>query len=823
MIREIKRKSGWFFIVALLLLATLTACDNESSDFSQQIEVGEVYLNTEFTENYAYRINYSFEFYVPNLIHGTLMHGGRLYFYYVDSVFPENDVDIDSYDADIEAFEPPTSTIIIESMYPDGTHVSRTEIADAGRFIHIAGFRITDEGNFALIFTDSHFERLSVESYLVYAEYTPQGTKLVRHEISEFVPSDVSSFYFVQAIFTENSIVLFATTDSGSIIYSLDNQLSISAHITLDTQPQAMLPMVQTQDGRLIIHYIEQVRNTSRSFLREFYSETATWGEVFPIYSTTIRALYPASTTTTFDFYLDDGIYLFGYNLEENEKTTILNWTESRTSAGTGSHLHFLDNGEFSILTDRGIFTDDRYVEHTILSRIDRADLPDYTVITLGGVDFSHNLYIRQHVMDFNRQSQTHQIEIVDYFPPGGDNIDWHAAYTRFSIDLMTGRAPDIIIGDRATMASLTNAGLLHDLYEFMDADPELNRSDFIPSILESLEAHDGSLPAIFYSFTISALATMADTVPNTDNWNFNEMLTLIEEAALTGATPIINSTQVELSAGAFVRRAMVAPDFDFIDLVENTVNLENEEFIRILEIAAANFPHVHAILDFNTWEAHARTLAGLDATSIAAGRMQRGEVLFHDTRLWQVSDFQVYQRLMGDDMVYVGWPSQSGNKHDVMLQQGLSISLTSNSPDEAWEFVRKFLLPDSNMDISAADSIFDLFFPLRIDILEDMISYAMTPRLRLDENGDEIEVPRNFQYVELVIPFTIPVYAMTEAEAERFRDIIANTAVRPVFDDTLIEILEEELSRFFAGNSSATDTARVLQSRIQIFLSERS
>ena len=617
-------------------------------------------------------------------------------------------------------------------------------------------------------------------------------------------------------------MALLVSTDDSTFLYVVDEHFSVHSQTELEMGTQAMIPMVQTEEGRLFVYFTERAGGAHRSTLREFNRESADWGERFPISGTDIRAMYPASGDTSFDFYIDYGIYLFGYSLESEEKTTILNWTESQTSAGAGSHLNFLDTGEISILTDRGFFTDDRYVEHTILARVDRADLPDYTTITLGGVNISHNLYTRQHVMDFNQRSQTHQIEIIDYFPTGGDNVDYIAARTRFAIDLITGRAPDIIMGHMDIMAPITDAGLLLDLYEFIDADPVLERSDFIPSILESLEAHDGSLPAIYYYFTLFSLSGMAGTVQNSDTWNFDEMLSLIEGAVHAGvATIISNSLQFEMSSTAFVNRALADPELGFIDMVENTANLDSEEFIHILELATAYFP-LDTSIEWDAWDAHMRYMASLDATSVAAGRMMRGEVLFHQTNLRQIHDYQVYQRLFGDDKVYLGWPTQIGSRHEALLSRGLGISATSNSPDEAWEFVRKFLLPDSNMNISAMDSIFDLFFPMRIDLLEYMISEAMTPRLRVDENGNEIEVSQNFPYREFEIPFTVSVYAMTEVEAEGFRAIIANASARSVVEDTIRDMVAEELAPLYAGSRSATDTARVLQNRIQRFLSER-
>ena len=803
-------------VSATLLILLLVACDNET------YEQHEVQINNEFFESYAYRFDMdsSYNVYVSDFIHGTFVHDGRIYFYYVETDVVEAELDVDG-NVDIDTLEPPVSTIIIESMYPDGTRVSRTEIENAGKFISILGFRITEAENFILLFTDSNFAHLGDDIRVIYAEYSPQGIELARHEITGLAQRGNRGFYLRQVLFVDDGMVLLVSTDDSTFLYVVDEHYSVHSQTELDAGTQAMIPMVQTDEGRVFVYFTELSRGTRRSTLREFYTESANWGERLPISGTGIRAMYPASGDTNFDFYIDDGVYLFGYNVEAEEKTTILSWSESRISAGLGSHLNFLENGQISILTDRNIFSDDHYMELTILNRIDRVELPDYTIITLGGVDITRRLsHIQPQVTAFNQQSQTHQIEIVDYFDPVGDNIAWHAARTRLSVDIMTGRAPDIILADPLIMSPIAEAGFLLDLYEFIDNDPDLSRSDFIPNILSAQEASDGSLPAIFYEFELIALIGMAGTVGDPEAWNLEKMLSLIEETTSSDTESIIRSNfQFDLRANQFISRILTDPNLGFINMEENTADLDNEEFKRILEIAS-NFPH--GPID---WDEHVRQRAAIDAQSVGIARMSRGEILFSDIVMLQISDYQLQRKIVGDDLVFLGWPSLNNGSNMISFIDGLGISATSNSPDEAWEFIREFLLPEAvEMPFSPTQSIFDFRFPLRVDILDDMILEAMTPMTRVDANGNEVEAPRNIPYIDILIPFTTPIYAMTEVEAEEFREIIANaTIMRAGVGDVVGSILEEELPIFFSGTRSAADTVRVLQNRIQRFLDEQS
>jgi len=69
--------------------------------------------------------------------------------------------------------------------------------------------------------------------------------------------------------------------------------------------------------------------------------------------------------------------------------------------------------------------------------------------------------------------------------------------------------------------------------------------------------------------------------------------------------------------------------------------------------------------------------------------------------------------------------------------------------------------------------------------------------------------------------PFSVP--PMTESDAELLRDIISNIGHKPIYGHPVANIVNEDVRAFFAGTRSAEDTARIIQSRVQIYLSERA
>jgi multiple sugar transport system substrate-binding protein len=64
--------------------------------------------------------------------------------------------------------------------------------------------------------------------------------------------------------------------------------------------------------------------------------------------------------------------------------------------------------------------------------------------------------------------------------------------------------------------------------------------------------------------------------------------------------------------------------------------------------------------------------------------------------------------------------------------------------------------------------------------------------------------------------------YPVTEEQAERFDEIAQSANLEIGRDGVVMDIINEELTAFLAGNKSAEETARVVQSRIQIYVNEQ-
>ena len=69
---------------------------------------------------------------------------------------------------------------------------------------------------------------------------------------------------------------------------------------------------------------------------------------------------------------------------------------------------------------------------------------------------------------------------------------------------------------------------------------------------------------------------------------------------------------------------------------------------------------------------------------------------------------------------------------------------------------------------------------------------------------------------------FDIEIQPATQADVDQVKDLVYNTtAVAGAVSDDITNIITEEAAAYFSGQKSAEDVAGIIQSRMQVYLSE--
>ncbi|MCL2425937.1 MAG: extracellular solute-binding protein [Oscillospiraceae bacterium] len=475
--------------------------------------------------------------------------------------------------------------------------------------------------------------------------------------------------------------------------------------------------------------------------------------------------IHLAEASSNYDYYIVTTEYIYGYILETEVLEPIINFFESSINLSPSSYLVFTTDGRIVISRERaGLDFLSFTTELAILSPVQRTRLEDRDYIILGG--FRLSPLIHDYVMDFNRDNPDLQIVIHDYWDVY-DVSGYGQAVDRFHLEIIAGNLPDIIVFEGIEAPNLSRAreslvrqGALMDLYQFIDADPELNREDFFENILSGVEDSDGGLPMIGNWLAITTMITTNPSI-QADNWTFDEFLTHMEQSIEGGNFEPLGRGVTRVR---FLDTILEYMGHIFVDGDAGISHFESDNFIRLLELFIA----IPAIEDKHFFDLspnfHALSSGGQIVDLIAnAG----------------------YQDLLNMDgsapppFSYIGLPGESDGTHSIEFLNTYSIFNNSQHAEAAWRFIRTTLFSDTTQSHALT---------LRIDDFENRLSNSN----------------------------------MTVERQNIRRELVNSAVVQSRLSGTIRMIIMEEVAQLYSGLRSPEDTARIIQNRVQRYIDER-
>jgi len=397
------------------------------------------------------------------------------------------------------------------------------------------------------------------------------------------------------------------------------------------------------------------------------------------------------------------------------------------------------------------------------------------TTITLGIIELyqSHERqYGMRYVPQFNAENERYYIEVVNYLP---ENL------VRLRTEMVAGRGPDILYClyyEHGIFAPMMNLGMLVDLNAFIDADPDISRDDFFQNILDGKQNPDGSLQIVANRFSIDTLISVGEVVDSPELFTADKFHNLLRNAFELG----IDYPLGELMSGSeFVISNLMFVDLGIIDFDVGVSNFQSQAFYDLLEIASLLPEEIVIEPDFSFYRL-----------------MTIGEQLFSTTTIFAPLTIARHETILGDFTI-LGYPSDEGGIHGASLSSVFGINASSNHQDAAWSFVRKYFLPsDSPMDVGR--------IPLRIDAFDELVRDTMRMSWYTRDGG-----------------INIPIRGLTVRGATKLRELVESISFVSKFDLTIMNMVMEELTPFMVGTRSAEETARIIQSRVQIYLHEHN
>lgn len=455
----------------------------------------------------------------------------------------------------------------------------------------------------------------------------------------------------------------------------------------------------------------------------------------------------------------EDGLY--GAPKSGGAAEPIALWAECGISLNNLSGVQFMTEGRFLLRDWSGFY---------ILRPIDPSEFKEKKVLTMATV--SPWSALESIAAEFNLWSEDYMVKVVNYTQWNGQSKASRAeaiaeAKIRLNTDIISGNVPDLFEFTFLPEAYYADKGLVADLYEFMDRDPDISRDDFI--LLDKLE-NDGKLYYATNRFTVDSATGLWSRFGDRNGWTLDEYLEI--QSQYSGEI-MYNVTREGFLRTLTYRYAAVAVDWG-----AGTCDFENEEFIKILETVSALRENPEP-----------ENLANINYTP-AGQRLREGTLIASFLFVDSVSSLATQEKEAGEKLSFIGLPILDGSGGTSLGSQGLAGICTSGDQEGAWEFM-KYMLTKGAVEYSSYG------ISSNRALLEARIEDALIP---LEATGEPL---------------------MNAEDVERLYEFLEHSVYYGTASEDVVNIVLEEASALFAGAKSAEETAHVIQSRVGLLVAE--
>lgn len=494
----------------------------------------------------------------------------------------------------------------------------------------------------------------------------------------------------------------------------------------------------------------------------------------------------------TYDFLYTSGDSLYGWSGENAAPEKVLSWSGAGVDKRLVEALCLLPDGQgAAVLRDGSV-----WLASYSLARLSPAGedaLAGRTVLTLATMGLDSET--RARVLEFNRTSGTHRIEVRDYSEyntPG----DASAGLSKLNTEILAGNMPDLLdVSEGLSLRRYAARGMLEDLWPFIESDPDLGREGVMNRVLEADEI-DGKLYRVFSGFTISTAAGAPSIVGDRQSWTLEELKAALDK--LPEGCCVIGDNET----GSSILEGMFSDSLDrFVDWETGTAGFDSPEFQAILEFCGS-FP------------AQARETGGDAYTRVA-----QGEQLLLPVYLNDLASPQIYRALFGGEAAFVGYPNEAGSGVSFSVDGGIAMSSACRDKDGAWSFLRQALLPSGDK--------YMMEFPVSRPDFEKRARESMEITYLKDENGDLITGPDGEPMMEgtsfvFIGTQLIELKPASQADYDQVMALYERADRISGRDENIWAIVQECAGAFFAGDRTAEDAAGTIQNRVSLYLNEQ-
>ena len=464
---------------------------------------------------------------------------------------------------------------------------------------------------------------------------------------------------------------------------------------------------------------------------------------------------------------INDNKYLYGFN-ELEGLTTILNFFDCGLDTGYGLFAWTFESDEVLRAVN---YYNVEFQETTVELAEFRRRTSDNRKEIIVGCQRSYGRFWEE-ALAFNRESDEYKVSIVEYGDyiteenPNGDR-------DKILLDLTTGKGPDVFILDNPnTVELLKRKKAFLPLDKYIEEDETIDKADYFPNILK-IGSYNGKLEVFIPCVSVVTMIMSEEEGRLISNWSIDEFKEFISEDKNGHGTLYGASRRDVLNLLVYSSKTI---------LHDNKCDFMSSDFYDALEIAS-KYPRRDTPLPYDVDK------------EIDLFRKKECKLEYADIS-WAGGYGYYKDIIFGEPVSLIGLPGTESGQNLIRYDEAYAISAKSNNKEGAWQFVRRFMEPDylsgENGEFASHKSLF----------IESAKNVEM-PVWYLKGGSELRAMPLSDEEINMLYEFIL-------------------SAEDVMYEDPEIErMLDEETAAFFEGQKTAEEVAKIIQSRVSIYIKE--
>ncbi len=636
------------------------------------------------------------------------------------------------------------------------------------------GYSGGEEGKYEYYKDDGRFNYLR--------RLDPTGTELGSVDLTELAAG--AEYFSIQDMTCDQdgNVYLNLYTDDGKTKVCVYDPTGVQ--LVLIEKDDWTNGMVTLSDGSVAVCGYSQ--NGSGYELTPIDLKAKAWGKAVQIGTDMYSGVSEVFTGSgEYLAYFSSGSNVYGHNAETGEDVKLFTFLDCNIDQDYVRDMTVLPDGSFLCIS---YSWEDEAGEAVVITQKDASEVAQKTTLTLATMYLDYDL--RKQILKFNKTSEQYRIEVKDYSEFNTEE-DYTAGLTKMNTEIISGTVPDLISVSELPVGQYVSHGLLENLYPYIDSDAELSREDFLPSILKAMEI-DGGLYQASTSFSVLTLVGRADVVGEDMGWTMEELMEIYEQQP--DGTLLLGNTVTQEEILYYLTCMNLS---QFVDWQTGVCSFDSEAFINTLKFCD-HFPK-----EYNYEEAVS------EVESITSGKQMLSMFATSD-----FEEFQMYEAMYGGALAYKGFPTNEGIGNVASLQDGVAITTKCADKEGAWSFVRTLLTEE----YQSSNNVYS--FPTNKTAFDKKLAEAMKKTYTTDPvTGEQVEESKGSWGWD---SFVTEIYAVTQEQADRIVALIDSVSSVVNFDENILDVVKEEAASYFSGAKSAEEVAKLIQSRVNIYVNEQ-